>query len=78
MHELSYTYLKFTSCHLGFSTSAYILASDKHQYHTSENMGEAVEILFLTGVVILHVIRRSQVVFTTSGFEPPYWLCVGC
>ena len=27
--------------------------------------------------VKLHVIRRSQVVVTTSGFEPPYWLSDG-
>ena len=53
VHKLSYTYLKFTSRRLEFSTSAYILASDKHQYNTSsvsEIMGEAVGIFFLTSV----------------------------
>ena len=76
--KLSYTYFKFTGRHLGFSTSAYILASDKHQYNTSgmsvsEIMGDAVGILFLTSVELkLHVIRRSQVVLTTSDFDPPF------
>ena len=55
MHKLSYWYFKFTGHHLVFSTAAYILASDKHQYSTSgmsvsEIMGEAVGILFLANV----------------------------
>ena len=42
-------------------------------------MGVAIVIVFQTSVdLILHVERRSKVVFTTSGFEPPYWLSGGC
>ena len=46
----------------------------------AENVGVAVRIVFLTSVElkILHVIRRSQIVVTTSGFELPYWLSGGC
>ena len=49
----------------------------------SKNTGIAFEIVFPTSVELknedkLHVISRSQVVVTTSGFEPPYWLSGGC
>ena len=63
-------------------TSACLLTSDYHLYNTRgmyvpKNMGVAVGIGFLTSVK-LKVIRRSQVVVTTSDFEPPYWLSGGC
>ena len=41
-------------------------------------MGAAVGIFVPRTEDTLHVIRRSQVEVTTSGFEPPYWLSGGC
>ena len=82
VYKLRYNYFKLNGRHLGFLTSAYLLTSDYHLQNTRgmsapKNMGAAVGILLLTSVE-LHVISRSQVEVTTSGFEPPYWLSGWC
>jgi len=84
MFKLRFLQLNFQSRHLGFLTSVYLLAAYYHCYNTSgvsahKDSGLAVRISFLASVEqeIYHAFKCSSFhcfLFTTSGFEPPYWL----
>ena len=69
------TYLKLRGGHFGFSTSGDLLTCDQHQHNTCGMSAVAGNSNCVPNWCrnedILHVIRRSQVLVTTSGFEPP-------
>jgi len=73
--------LNFQSRRLGFLTSAYLIAAYYNCYNTSgvpahDYSGVAVRISFLASIEqeIYYEFKFFTVLFTTSGFEPPYLL----
>jgi len=63
-----------------------LLVTAYHQFNTTRmsivgNMGVAIKNVLPPSVelkIYLHVIHCSQVIFTTSGLEPPFWPSVWC